>query len=104
MSTGADWAAAPILETMKILASVVDDDELNTMTIESPNCLTVPLTCRSGLMAPLHRNTLVPVTLPDCSNEAAAGSISYQRTSAPAPPSTVCWVHSPTLFACPGSI
>src|SRR6266516_7016387 len=61
----------------------------------SPNLAVVPLTRRSGAMAPLKAYIAVLVAAPDCITAPAAGSISYHRTSLrPAALWTVCWVHT----------
>src|SRR3954454_20065387 len=69
-----------------------------------PNALVAPLTTRSGEIAPLNVNRLALVTVPLWNRVWVAGAISYQRTWAPAPPNTVCWVHRPTDVPCAGSI
>jgi hypothetical protein len=81
----------------------VDEDVLKFITMLPPYSFVVPCTLRSGEIAPLklYRDGLV--TTPLWNSVWVPGAISYHRTSAPAPPATVCWVHSPTFPPCSGS-
>src|SRR5712692_8122595 len=69
----------------------------------SPNCAVVPLFARSGETAPFHTNSEPLVTAPDCRRAPAVGSISYQRSSEPAPPNTAWAVQRATALPCEGS-
>src|SRR5205814_5131815 len=94
----------PILETILIDGNVAVELVLKFMTIALPPPFVPPLTWRFGVIAPLNSNRDGLVTLPLWNSECVAGLISYQRTSAPAPPLTVCCVQSANLLPCPGSI
>src|SRR5258708_29547506 len=93
-SVRADRAFAPILDATLIATSADADDWLTLTTMSPPNFLLVPLTRRSGDMAPLNVYRDVLLMVPCWIRWCVAGLISYQRTWAPAPPKTVCWVHS----------
>src|SRR5437764_6512797 len=99
-----EMASAPILEATLIVARADADDWLTLITMSPPNVLLVPLTRRSGEMAPLKVYRDVLLMVPFWIREWAAGLISYQRTWAPAPPKTVCWVHSAVTDPCAGSM
>src|SRR5262249_17803194 len=62
-----------------------------------------PVLARSGDTAPFQTKPDASLTVPDCSTEAAFGSSSYQRSSAPAPPNTECAVQIATPPPCPGA-
>src|SRR6266436_6025232 len=102
-SLRAETAFAPILDATLMAARADADDWLTEITMSPPNFLLVPLTRRSGDIAPLnvYRDELVMV--PCWITKWVAGLISYQRTWAPAPPKTVCWVHSAVTDRCAGS-
>src|SRR5262249_61437864 len=68
-----------------------------------PNFLLAPLIRRSGDIAPLNVNRDGLLMVPFWIREWVAGLISYQRTWAPAPPKTVCWVHNAVTDPCLGS-
>src|SRR5215211_1177832 len=74
------------------------------MTIPSPNCPDAPLTARSGEIAALKLYVEGLVTSPDWNVPLPERLSSYQRTSAPAPPATVCCVQSACFPPCDGSI
>src|SRR6266851_2003216 len=102
-SVRAEMAFAPFLDATMIAGRADADDWLTLITMAPPNFLLVPLTRRSGDMAPLnvYRDKLLMV--PCWISECFAGLISYQRTWAPGPPKTVCWVHSAVTDPCEGS-
>src|SRR5215813_1996950 len=102
-SLRAEMAFAPILDATLIAGSTAEDDWLTLITMSPPNFLLVPLIRRSGDIAPLNVNSDELVMVPFWIREWVAGLISYQRTWAPAPPKTVCWVHTPVADACAGS-
>src|SRR5713226_9231494 len=100
----AETAFAPILDAALIAGSADDDDWLTLITTSPPNSLLVPLTRRSGDMAPLNVYRVELLMVPFWIRAWVAGLISYQRTWAPAPPKTVCWVHNAVTDPCAGSI
>jgi hypothetical protein len=99
----ADWGSLPCFQRNWMAGSVDADDVLTLMAMLSPKAALPPLFARSGETAPFQTNRPAPPAVPDCSNEAAFGSISYQRSSAPPPPKTECAVQIATLPAWPGS-
>src|ERR1700675_5032513 len=82
-----------------MLMNCVEEEVLKPITMLEPNIADAPLTRRSGAMAPLKANSaLLPaVPLWNGTGVAGVGLISYQRTCAPGPPNTVCWVQIATL-------
>src|SRR5919198_808715 len=58
--------------------------------MSSPPLFVDPSTARFGEIAPLNEYSVALDTLPFCTRPSGFGSISYQRTSAPAPPAVVC--------------
>src|ERR1700680_2771667 len=100
----ADAGLAPILDATFSAGRVVDDEVVTSITMLPPNLAVAPFTKRSGDTAPLKMYRLLLVNLPVWRVLEVAGLISYQRTSAPAPPMTVCWVHRPSAVRWPGSI
>src|SRR5690348_9732505 len=62
-----------------------------------------PVLARSGETAPFQTKSDGSPAVPDCSTEAAFGSISYQRSSAPGPPKTEWAVQIATAPPWPGS-
>src|SRR5437016_4770195 len=61
-----------------------------------PNIAAEPLTSRSGETAPSNAYSVDDVTDPLWHMAWVLVFSSTQRTWLPAPPATVCWVHSPT--------
>lgn len=94
-----DWGSLPCFQRNRIAGSVDADDVLTLMAMLSPKAALPPVLARSGDTAPFHANRDALPAVPDCSNAAALGSISYQRSSAPGPPKTECAVQIATLPA-----
>src|SRR5436309_8546666 len=94
--TGADCAPAPIFETILIDGWTLDELALKLIAMSLPNAFVPLLTIRLGEIPPLKKNSDVLVAFPCWNSLSANGSISYQRTSEPAPPATVCWVQMAT--------
>jgi len=84
----ADWLFAPFFQRNPIAGNVSAEDVLTDMAMLSPNDPVVPLLARSGEIAPFQMKSELFVAAPDCKREPAPGSISYQRSSVPAPPNT----------------
>src|SRR6266568_1104104 len=97
----ADCALVPFFHTNWIAGYVPADDVLTLIAMLSPNAPAAPLFARSGETAPFQTNSEPLPTTPDWRREPVFGSISYQRSSAPAPPDTACAVQTAT--PCPGS-
>src|SRR6266571_8868571 len=98
-----DCAFAPCFQTSWIAGYVVAEDVLTLIAMLSPNAPAAPLFARSGETAPFQTNSEPLLTAPDWRREPAFGSISYQRSSVPAPPYTACAVQIATALPCPGS-
>src|SRR5437763_467896 len=96
-------APDPILDATLIAGRVVADDWTTSITASPPNSFVVPLTRRSGDIAPSKVKSDELLIVPFWIREWAAGLISYQRTWEPAPPKTACWVHSAVTPPCAGS-
>src|SRR3954451_12993725 len=107
MTSGLLWPCVLRLVTAMMLMNWLDDDVLNPSTIADPNIVDAPFTRRSGEIAPLKLNSALSDALPVLKVTAVVGVglTSYHRTSAPAPPNTVCWVQMATLVlgSCEGS-
>src|SRR6266699_1663243 len=101
--TRAETGLNPILDAALMAGRVVIDDRTTSITMSPPNRLVAPLTRRSGEMAPSKVKTDALLTVPCWIRVWVAGLISYQRTWAPAPPKTACWVHSAVTPPCTGS-
>src|SRR5579859_1905167 len=101
--TRAEIGFDPTLDATLMVGSTVVDDCTASITRSPPNIPDVPLTRRSDDMAPSKVNKDALVTVPLWIRLCVAGLISYQRTWAPAPPNTVCWVHSAVTPPCDGS-
>src|SRR5437867_9969093 len=96
MFTMADCEPPTGFVTIWIAGNAFADDVLNVSAIDPPKALSVELaTARSGETAALNAYRVELVTFPE-SRSAPFGAISYQRTSAPAPPLTVCCVQTPS--------
>src|SRR5437763_1056832 len=97
MGANADWAPLPTLFTVSTETNVDADDVLNPRTMLSPNAEPPDPTRRSGEMAALNTYSELLVTVPDWTTGAGSPDdieISYHRTWLPAPPATVCCVHT----------
>src|SRR6266516_554538 len=99
----AETGSGPILDAALMAGRVVIDDRTTSITMSPPNRLVVPLTSRSGEMAPSKVNLNELLRVPCWIRAWVAGLISYQRTWEPAPPKTACWVHSAVTPPCTGS-
>src|SRR5947209_17638620 len=98
----ADCGAAPCFHMNWIAGYVDADDVLTLIAMLSPNAPAAPLFARSGEIAPFQTKSDGLLTAPDWKSAPAFGSISYQRSSAPAPPKTECAVQSAVLLPCAG--
>jgi len=92
-----DWLFAHFFQRMLIAGNVTADDVLTDMAMLSPNDALVPLLARSGEIAPFQMKSELLVAAPDWKREPAVGSISYQRSSVPAPPKTAWAVQRAVL-------
>jgi len=98
-----DCDALPVFETNWIAGKLVAEEVLTLIAMLLPCDPVVPLSARSGEIAPFHANSVVPPALPDWSTVPVAGSTSYQRSSAPGPPYTACAVQIATALPWSGS-
>ena len=95
MSTPRRWRgfiSALHLDPFSAAGNVLDDDVVKPPTIEPPWALPLGFTVRSGETAPLNTYSDGSEMAPCWTTEGAfsgVGLISYQATSAPAPPRTV---------------
>src|SRR6476659_2228337 len=80
--------APPLFEMNWSDGYAVADEALTLIAMLSPNAAVVPLFARSGEIAPFQMNRELLVALSVWSNVPELVSISYQRSSAPAPPKT----------------
>src|SRR6266702_669053 len=72
--------------------------------LEAATSLRAEMAFAPLLDATLNVNRDELLMVPFWIREWVAGLISYQRTWAPAPPKTVCWVHSAVTDPCAGSM
>src|SRR5512132_2731809 len=89
---------------MLMAGNVLAGDVLTDIAMLSPHDPLVPVLARSGEIAPFQTKSEVLVADPDCKREPAAGLISYQRSSVPAPPKTAWAVQRPIWPPWPGSV
>jgi hypothetical protein len=85
-SLSGDCGSPACFQTNWIAGSVDCDDVLTLIAMLSPCDPPEPVLARSGETAPFQAKSEGVPTVPDCSSEAALGSSSYQRSSAPGPP------------------
>jgi len=83
-----DCASPACFQTNWIAGKVAVDEVLTLMAMLSPCDPAEPVLARSGETAPFQTKSDGSPTVPDCSTDAAFGSSSYQRSSAPGPPNT----------------
>src|SRR5438034_4930819 len=88
---------------MLMFGNVPAEDVLTDIAMLSPNDALVPLFARSGEIAPFQMKSELLVAAPDWKREPAVGSISYQRSSVPAPPNTAWAVQRAIWPPWPGS-
>ena len=84
------------MDTIWTAASVACDEVLNPSTMDRPNLRTPVRTTRSGETAPLNAYSTGSLTEPRWNRRWCSGSISYHLMAEPAPPFTVCCVHTAT--------
>jgi hypothetical protein len=89
---------------MLMAGNVFAEDVLTDIAMLSPNDALVPVLARSGEMAPFQTKSELLVADPDCKRVPAAGAISYQRSSVPAPPKTAWAVQRAIWPPWPGSV
>ena len=87
-------APVPCFETHWIAGRSSADEVVKVIAMLLPSPAVESVTARSGATAPFVAYSDGLLAVPDWRTVPPAGSISYQRTIEPAPPATVCSVHT----------